>query len=278
MQTRHIVHTFEGHQQDIYSIAYSADGSLLASGSGDCLVKLWDPLHGKFIKDLTVEDPDAQKDAGVTSVAFSPDGTLLVAGALDKAIRLWNVLTGSLLATLPDAHGDSVYSVGFSPDGALLISGGLDRMVNLWKFDNDTLLKEESLAGHKDFVLATAFLGNSGYAVSGSKDRQLLIWKVPQHNKGDKEENPADDAAAEKSSLTCWFQAHKNSIIAMAIPASPFAKVFATGSGDKKAKIWKYRCGSSTSADKRTTDEDASPPSDKKMKLENDDDDEDPDS
>lgn len=181
-----------------------------------------------------VEDPEEQKDAGVTSVAFSPDGYFLVAGALDKAIRIWDVNTGDLLKTIPEAHSDSVYSVGFSPDGLSLISGGLDRSVNLWRFDpsDKFLVKGEELAGHKDFVLATSFLGDSGYAVSGSKDRQLLIWKTRS--------TASRNSSGEKPTLVCWFQAHKNSIITMAIPSSPQAMVFATGSGDKKAKIWRY--------------------------------------
>jgi hypothetical protein len=72
----------KGHEQDVYSLDYSRDGKILASGSGDHTAKIWEVETGKCLHNLA--EPDAAiKDAGVTSVAISPDGRLLASVSRD---------------------------------------------------------------------------------------------------------------------------------------------------------------------------------------------------
>ena len=77
-----IRNTFQGHEQDIYSLDFARDGRTIASGSGDRTVRLWDIETGQHIMSLSIED-------GVTTVAISPDTRYVAAGSLDKSVRVW---------------------------------------------------------------------------------------------------------------------------------------------------------------------------------------------
>src|SRR5207249_3367251 len=68
----------------VYHVAWSPDGVLLASGSDDSLVRLWNPQTGRLLHTLSGHSD------WVTQVAWSPDGTRLASGSLDSTVRLWN--------------------------------------------------------------------------------------------------------------------------------------------------------------------------------------------
>jgi WD40 repeat protein len=78
------VRTLEGHTGWVYSVAFSPDGKLLASGSGDHTIKLWEVATGQEVRTLTGHTWN------VLSVAFSPDGQLLASGS-DYTIKLWDI-------------------------------------------------------------------------------------------------------------------------------------------------------------------------------------------
>jgi WD40 repeat protein len=71
--------------RDVTSVAFSPDGRLLASGSYDKTIKLWDVATGSLVRTLSGHTDD------VYSVAFSPDGRLLASGSGDETIRLWDI-------------------------------------------------------------------------------------------------------------------------------------------------------------------------------------------
>jgi WD40 repeat protein len=99
--------------------------ALLASGSDDYTIKLWEVASGSEVRSLSGHTNY------VYSVAFSPDGRLLASGSADYTIKLWEVASGSLVRTL-SGHTDWVRSVAFSPDGRLLASGSADKTIKLW--------------------------------------------------------------------------------------------------------------------------------------------------
>ena len=86
-----------GHKDCIYSVAWSPDGKLLASGSYDKMVKLWDAATGQEVKNLQ-DHIDA-----VFAVAFSPDGKHLASGSQDRSVKIWDIASGQRLYTLSDA-------------------------------------------------------------------------------------------------------------------------------------------------------------------------------
>ena len=115
-----------GHTLEVRRVAFSPDGHMLATGSIDHTIRLWDVATGSHLSTLSGHTN------WVTSLAFSPDGQTLASGggALDETIRLWDVATGRLLRTL-SSPTLGVNSVAF--DGQTLASGSADGTILLWE-------------------------------------------------------------------------------------------------------------------------------------------------
>jgi parallel beta-helix repeat protein len=163
------IRTLSGHTGFVCSVAFSPDGKILASGSFDWTIKLWDVATGRELRTLQGHT------SPVYSVAFSPDGKILASASGDNTIKLWDVATGTLLRTFK-GHTYWVYSVAFSPDGKVLASGSLDKTIKLWDVTKGTLLR--TLTGHTRDVHSVAFSPDGKILASGSGDGTILLWDV----------------------------------------------------------------------------------------------------
>lgn len=125
-----IKHTFSGHEQDIYSVAFAGGGRYIASGSGDKTVRVWDVQRGKLVYTFNIE-------GGVTAVAVTHDGRFVAAASLDMNVQIWDITSGTRIERLegPDGHENSVYCVAFAPSGDHIVSGSLDNTMKLWEVD-----------------------------------------------------------------------------------------------------------------------------------------------
>ena len=106
-------------------IVTSRDGKMLASGSGDRTVKVWDVATGKCLQTL-----QGHQDM-VTSVAFSPREDLLASGGKDGTVKFWQVYMGECNATIAEDKV-GIYSTAFNGDGSLLAIGYDGTKVILW--------------------------------------------------------------------------------------------------------------------------------------------------
>ncbi len=166
-------HILRGHTQVIDEVKWSPDGRMLASGSRDETIRIWDAQTGASLQTLTGHDSE------VISVAWSPDGRMLASGSYDETIRIWDAQTGASLQTLTGYDG-AVYSVEWSPDGWMLGSGSHDKTIRIW--DAQTGASVRTLTGHDGAVYSVAWSPDGQLLASGSADRTIRIWN---HNTGE---------------------------------------------------------------------------------------------
>jgi WD40 repeat protein/tRNA A-37 threonylcarbamoyl transferase component Bud32 len=164
-----LLHTLRGHKHAVHCVAFSPDGSWIASGSGDAAfnqevgeIRLWDVATGG--ERLHLEGHTRT----VRTVAFSPDGRQFASGGYDKQVKLWDTATGREVMNF-SGHTESVWSLAFSPDGARLASSGFDG-VRLW----------DVASGREVLTLAgtygpLSFSPDGRRLVSGGEGR-LIVW------------------------------------------------------------------------------------------------------
>ncbi|TEY29165.1 hypothetical protein BOTCAL_0965g00010 [Botryotinia calthae] len=159
--------TLEGHSSSVNSVAFSADGSKVASGSDDDTIRLWDAVTGEPFQKLEGHS------SSVISVAFSPDGSKVASGSDDDTIRLWDAVTGEPFQKLK-GHSSWVTSVAFSPDGSKVASGSYDDTIRLWDVVTGEPLQK--LEGHSDSFYSVAFSPDGSKVASGSSDHTIRLW------------------------------------------------------------------------------------------------------
>jgi len=209
MKTGRVPNTFQGHEGDVNSVAFSPDGKLIVSGSRDKTVRLWDIVGNP------VGQPFQGHEDDVNSVAFSPDGKLIVSASDDNTVRLWDI-EGNPVGQLFQGHEASVSSVAFSSDGKLIVSASDDNTVRLWDIEGNPV--GQPFQGHEDSVNSVAFSPDGKLIVSGSDDNIVRLWDIVG--------NPIGQP----------FQGHEDSVNSVAF--SPDGKLIVSGSDDNIVRLW----------------------------------------
>ena len=205
----YLITTLEGRSSYVSSVAFSQDGTILAAGSADSTVVLWD-VHTR--EQIAVLEGHT---ARVWSVSFSPDGSILAAGSQDGTIVFWDVATRKVILPV-ERHSNYVTEVAFSPDGKTLAAAGLgDDTVKLW----DVATREEigTLQMPTDLVSSMAF-SPDGKTLAATSEGAILLW----------------DATTLEEIATLWHSRHVN-----AVAFSPDSAILAASvPGESAIVLW----------------------------------------
>ncbi|GAA4141918.1 WD40 repeat domain-containing protein [Actinomadura keratinilytica] len=165
----HLSDVLEGHTDAVRNLAWSPDGSRIATASRDGTARIWDAATGD-----TVTVIDGHDDM-VEMVAWSPDSTKVATASRDRTVGIWDAATGQRRASLTEAT-DVVRCVAWSPDGRWVAAGSRDLVVRVYEAATARLIRE--LHGHADNILGLAWSPDGARLASGSHERAVRVWDV----------------------------------------------------------------------------------------------------
>lgn len=132
----HLQRVLRGHNNIVWTIAFSPDGKLVVSGSSDKTIRVWDVESGR-----TVLGPLGGHNDWVRWVVFSPDGNRIASGSDDKTVIIWDAHTGGQLLQFRGQSG-RFWDLAFSPDGTRVASIDFTDRILLWSVDSGTIIRE----------------------------------------------------------------------------------------------------------------------------------------
>jgi WD40 repeat protein len=198
----------KGHTGKVLSVDFSPDGNLVASGSTDDTLRLWQVNPGRLLRTMHGHP------FPILALAFSPNGTFLVTGSTDSLLRTWLVSNARLLTPMA-GHAGWVTDLSISPDGKYVVSCAQDFTVRVWRLADGKLVQtiDEGMAK----VNSVAF----------SPDGTTIAW------------GEADGTVRLRSLSGAWLQVLKNTTYSAASVAfSPSGERLAAGFADGAIRIW----------------------------------------
>jgi len=157
-----------GHDKDINIVVVSPNDSIVASGSQDKTVRLWNAT------DLSLKATLKGHKRGVWDCQFSPIDKVLATSSGDKTIKLWSLGNFSCVRTF-QGHLSSVLRIRFLRSGLQLVSAGADGLVKLWTIRTNEC--ETTMDGHSNKVWALDASADGKIVVSGGADSKIVVWK-----------------------------------------------------------------------------------------------------
>ena len=169
----------EAHSDTVFSATMNPARTLIATGSYDRKIILWDVATGEQVRTL------AGHNGAIFDLAFSPDGSILASASADQTVKLWQVSSGVRLDTLSQPLKEQ-YVVRFSPDGKLVVAGGLDNRIRVWKVVSRTKPQINPLLfariAHEGSVIQLDFAADGSRLISIGDDQTMKLWDAREFN------------------------------------------------------------------------------------------------
>lgn len=201
-----------GHVGPVTAVAFSNDGSAIATVGADARLKIWNPSSGTLIRTIELDNGPAtafalfgthaltghgsgeivlwdwqraeklgsfkRNEAEIWSVVFAGRADRFAASSHDWKVTLWDTATPGGPVQVIDAHASAAQAVAYATTdkGPRLASGGADKTVKLWNLD--TLDRIRTYRGHQDFITALAFRPDGKAIASASLDGSIRLWST----------------------------------------------------------------------------------------------------
>ncbi|KAF8695622.1 hypothetical protein RHS03_07997, partial [Rhizoctonia solani] len=201
-----------------WNTVFLRDGRLIASGSDDCTIRVWDMRTSSLVAGLFQGHTH-----WVLLVLFSPNSKRIVSGSQDKTVCIWSAVNGTLPCGPLHGHIGLVHSVTYLPDGTLIASASLDKTIQLWRLEDGTPAASP-LQGHSNYVYSVVFSPDGTLLLSGSEDMSVCVWRV-------------SDGLA----VTSPFQGHTSGVTLVAV--LPDGTLAVSGSDDCTVQVWRIADG-----------------------------------
>jgi WD40 repeat protein len=166
--------TYRGHSQAVYGMAWSPDGTHIASVGADKTVQIWDAITGKHLFTYN-------KHIGTTNgVVWLPrEGTRIASASGDTTVQVWDATTGDHILTYR-GHTANVRGLAWSPDGKHIASGGNDNTVQVWDATNGKI--SFTYSRHTNFVWFLKWSPDGTRIASASEDTTVQVWDASNGN------------------------------------------------------------------------------------------------
>jgi WD40 repeat protein len=213
---KQIENDWRNGESEVNTIALSADGRKVVSGSNDGVVRLWDVDMGKVIAKWTGHNGQ------VWNICWNRDGRRVVSGDDKGTARVWDVESGKTVLVI-ETGLSSVMAVTYSPDTTMIATGGHNEEKNLKIWDAETAKLVANLTGHTYQVTCLAWTTDGKTLISGSGDGSIRTWNTTTWQQ-----------------IAVWT-GHTDSVWGIAI--SPNGRILASASYDNTARLWNLENG-----------------------------------
>jgi WD40 repeat protein len=193
------------------SLAFSPRGDIVASGTVERMVKLWDIRTGECLSVLKGHTYP------VLSLSFSPDGNKLVSGSGDTSLIIWDIDNRSKIRQMK-GHGFYVVTVDWDPQDNRIVSGSVDANICEWDTSTGKMIARHN--DHRAAVREVRFNPDGSQLVSGSSDLSLILW----------------DTTCKPMKPIHTLQRHESEVRALGFSFD--GRYLASGSGDKTIYLW----------------------------------------
>ncbi|KAG2055872.1 WD40 repeat-like protein, partial [Suillus hirtellus] len=169
-----VLKKMEGHRTHdswIFSLDFSSDSRMLASGSSDTTTKLWDTSSWQLLETIW---------GGFNySLAWTPDGTQLLLGGngVDPTIRAWDTLTWQQVDGPWKGHFKTIHAISLNSSGTLLASASHDNCVRLWRFSDR---RNIAIFKHSGELNCVTFSVGDKHILSGGVDKKISEWPISE--------------------------------------------------------------------------------------------------